>query len=302
MDSKVIPNAIGTIICDAVNEEVEFKPISENKRSGFIIAEGIIQTGNELNRNRRYYPTNELRIGINSPRTQELVKSGNFKGEAGHPLDKSLDRQAKVDPTLEQVWYTKLWMSGDNVMAHFRGTNNALGQSFNADLRDGQRPSFSLRALGALVNEGGKATVKNLRIITYDRVYFPSHKNAYTTKIVTTESAGSDIATRLYEIDENNYFAVKQSEINAVAESGNIVDMEQSWVTPMTKEQVSQFVMQESGNIKAILNSFDIICESVAVDPVVKNVHMKTLCGDSISVPLETAVRREIIEGINDLY
>ena len=48
MDSKVIPNAIGTIICDAVNEEVEFKPISENKHNGFIIAEGIIQTGNEL--------------------------------------------------------------------------------------------------------------------------------------------------------------------------------------------------------------------------------------------------------------
>lgn len=150
---------VGALICEETKAEVEFKVKDENK-NGFVIAEGILQEGNEVNRNRRYYPTQELAAGIMAPKQQELIKSGNFKGEAGHPLDTSLTRQAKIDPTNEQVWYQKLWMDGDYVMAHFRGTNNALGRSFNDDLKDGQRPSFSLRALGSLVNEMVRGSVE----------------------------------------------------------------------------------------------------------------------------------------------
>lgn len=293
---------MGSIIIDSVNENVEFKQVGENKNTGFIVAEGIIQTGNELNRNRRYYPTNELRIGIQSPRTQELVESGNFKGEAGHPLDSSLKRQSKVDPTLEQVWYTKLWMQGDNVMAHFRGTNNELGKSFNADLRDGQRPSFSLRALGSLVNENGRATVKNMQVITYDRVYFPSHKKAYTTKIITTESANGTISSKFYDIDGRNYFKAKQDEINLIAESGNLVDMEQSIVTQMTQGEINNFILTESTNLRNIVNTFDVLYESIELDPGMHQVYMKTKLGDTIVLSLENAVAREIIEGVNDYF
>ena len=285
MDSKVIPNAIGTIICDAVNEEVEFKPISENKRSGFIIAEGIIQTGNELNRNRRYYPTNELRIGINSPRTQELVKSGNFKGEAGHPLDKSLDRQAKVDPTLEQVWYTKLWMSGDNVMAHFRGTNNALGQSFNADLRDGQRPSFSLRALGSIENRNGKAYVNNLRIITWDRVYYPSHPTAYMEKII---SEGTELMDKPYKLKAN---------MDMIKEYGNTQAVEEGYqiIAPFSNKSVVDFIKQESCNLQTIVENFDVFYQSISLSESGKMVTLVDKNYDTIFVPLEKYIQNEIM-------
>ena len=185
-----LESLVGCIICEETNSNVEFKIQSENK-NGFVLAEGVLQKGNEINRNRRYYPVEELRRSINSPRQQELIKTGNFKGEAGHPLDKTLARQSKVDPQCEQVWYTKLWMDGDLVMGHFRGTNNDLGRSFNDDLKDGQLPSFSLRALGSLVNENGRMTVRNMQMVAYDRVYFPSHPGAYTTKILTTESGYS---------------------------------------------------------------------------------------------------------------
>jgi hypothetical protein len=142
---------VGCVICEETKSEVEFKINSENK-NGFVLAEGIIQEGNHINRNRRFYPTEELSLGIMAPRQQELVSTGNLKGEAGHPLDKSLARQQKIDPNYEQVWYTKLWMDGDLVMANFRGTNNDLGRSFNDDLKDGQKPSFSLRALGRKIH------------------------------------------------------------------------------------------------------------------------------------------------------
>lgn len=281
-------NIVGCILTEDTTANVEFKVQSENK-NGFVIAEGVIQRGNETNRNRRYYPTDELRRGITAPRQQELVKSGNFKGEAGHPLDKTLTRQSKIDPLCEQVWYTKLWMEDDLVKAHFRGTNNELGRSFNDDLKDGQLPSFSLRALGSLVNENGRMTVRNMQIITYDRVYFPSHPGAYTSKIITTESAGGGM------------FYAKADEVQALKEAGNDVGSV-NIVTPLTQAEVNNFILTESTNLRNAINTFDIFYESVTLNPDMHTVTMKTRLGDTIHLSLETAISREIMNGVSEMF
>lgn len=281
-------NIVGCIINEDTTANIEFKVQSEN-RNGFVIAEGIIQRGNETNRNRRYYPTEELRRGIMAPRQQELVESGNFKGEAGHPLDKTLVRQSKIDPLNEQVWYTKLWMEGDLVKAHFRGTNNELGRSFNDDLKDGQKPSFSLRALGSLVNENGRMTVRNMQIVTYDRVYFPSHPGAYTTKIITTEAAGGGL------------FYAKASEVESLREAGNDVGSV-NVITPLTQEEVNNFILTESTNLRTAINTFDVFYESVNLNPDMHTVTMKTRLGDTIHLSLETAISREIMNGVSNMF
>lgn len=295
-------NVIGCILCDAVTAEVEFKVKQEDK-NGYLIAEGILQEGDEVNRNRRYYPTEELRRSIMSPRAQELIESGNLKGEAGHPTDTSLARQSKVDPTLEQVWYLKLWMDGNFVKGRFTGTSNDLGRSFNEDLRRGQRPSFSLRAVGSLVNEAGRMTVRKMQMITYDRVYFPSHSKAYTSHIVTTESAlGFQSPCKTYQINEDSYFYAKAKEIQRIAEAGNIVDVEQDIVTPLTQTEMNKYIISESSRIDAVLNTFDVLYESMTLDPLMKTVTMKTKYGDTISVYLEQAVQKEILTGVNALF
>ena len=292
---------VGALICEETRAEVEFKVKDENK-NGFVVAEGILQEGNEVNRNRRYYPTQELAAGIMAPKQQELIKSGNFKGEAGHPLDTSLTRQAKIDPTNEQVWYQKLWMDGDYVMAHFRGTNNALGRSFNDDLKDGQRPSFSLRALGSLVNENGKMTVRNMQIITYDRVYFPSHSKAYTTKIITTESAdGSTSNKEFYIANPYTYFARKQNELIHITESGNC-PISGGFVTKFTNQQLANYIVQESANLKAIVNQFDVFRDGIALNENTDTVYIKTKVGDTIVMPLEDHIQKEIMNEVNRLF
>lgn len=292
---------VGALICEETKAEVEFKVKDENK-NGFVIAEGILQEGNEVNRNRRYYPTQELAAGIMAPKQQELIKSGNFKGEAGHPLDTSLTRQAKIDPANEQVWYQKLWMDGDYVMAHFRGTNNALGRSFNDDLKDGQRPSFSLRALGSLVNENGKMTVRNMQIITYDRVYFPSHSKAYTTKIITTESAdGSASNKEFYIANPYTYFARKQNELIHITESGNC-PISGGFVTKFTNQQLANYIVQESANLKAIVNQFDVFRDGIALNENTDTVYIKTKVGDTIVMPLEDHIQKEIMNEVNRLF
>ena len=183
---------------------------------------------------------------IYSDRIRELVTTGNFKGEAGHPLDLNLSRQQKVDGTLEQVWFTKLWMEGPLVKAHFRGTNNELGRSFNEDLKDGQLPSFSLRSIGSIKNNGGRNQVTNLRIICYDRVYFPSYPDAYTDHIVTESAFMDDL--KLTNMNEDMQ--------RKIVESGNSL-MVESAVSPIINDDVRKVIMKESYNLNAMCEAFD---------------------------------------------
>lgn len=233
------------VINEAAEKVVSCETVNVN-RNGFVTAEGVLQVGEKENRNRRFYSTEDLHSEIYSDRIRELVTTGNFKGEAGHPLDLNLSRQQKVDGTLEQVWFTKLWMEGPLVKAQFRGTNNELGRSFNEDLKDGQLPSFSLRSIGSIKNNGGRNQVTNLRIICYDRVYFPSYPDAYTDHIVTESAFMDDL--KLTNMNEDMQ--------RKIVESGNSL-MVESAVSPIINDEVRKVIMKESYNLNAMCEAFD---------------------------------------------
>lgn len=233
------------VINEAAEKVVSCETVNVG-RNGFVTAEGVLQVGEKENRNRRFYSTEDLHGEIYSDRIRELVTTGNFKGEAGHPLDLNLSRQQKVDGTLEQVWFTKLWMEGPLVKAHFRGTNNELGRSFNEDLKDGQLPSFSLRSIGSIKNSGGRNQVTNLRIICYDRVYFPSYPDAYTDHIVTESAFMDDL--KLTNMNEDMQ--------RKIVESGNSL-MVESAVSPIINDDVRKVIMKESYNLNAMCEAFD---------------------------------------------
>lgn len=233
------------VINEAAEKVVSCETVNVG-RNGFVTAEGVLQVGEKENRNRRFYSTEDLHSEIYSDRIRELVTTGNFKGEAGHPLDLNLSRQQKVDGTLEQVWFTKLWMEGPLVKAHFRGTNNELGRSFNEDLKDGQLPSFSLRSIGSIKNTGGRNQVTNLRIICYDRVYFPSYPDAYTDHIVTESAFMDDL--KLTNMNEDMQ--------RKIVESGNSL-MVESAVSPIINDDVRKVIMKESYNLNAMCEAFD---------------------------------------------
>ena len=233
------------VINEAAEKVVSCETVNVG-RNGFVTAEGVLQVGEKENRNRRFYSTEDLHGEIYSDRIRELVTTGNFKGEAGHPLDLNLSRQQKVDGTLEQVWFTKLWMEGPLVKAHFRGTNNELGRSFNEDLKDGQLPSFSLRSIGSIKNNGGRNQITNLRIICYDRVYFPSYPDAYTDHIVTESAFMDDL--KLTNMNEDMQ--------RKIVESGNSL-MVESAVSPIINDDVRKVIMKESYNLNAMCEAFD---------------------------------------------
>lgn len=269
---------IGNIILEGATT-VEDNVIIGKKGSGKnrVIAEGTLQDMGVENRNKRIYAKADLVPEINGARMKELINAREFKGECGHPLTDDLVRQQTIDPKYVCVLFNKVWVEGNRVKAQFQGTNNALGDEFDADLRDGGKPAFSLRALGSMENVNGKAYVKNIKIITWDRVIYPSHKVAYTEKIVTESSLdGTPIHT--------NQIVVAKDD------PGTIIN-----VTDTDARTIISRLQRESANLDTILNTFDGIMDNVGLVNE-STIRLTSRFGDKIYVNLENYIDNLIMD------
>lgn len=231
---------------------MESVDIREDRNSNRVTGIGALQTGNEKNRNGRIYRTEDLIREVNAPRQKELLAAKQLCGEAGHPIGadaSSLVRQQTIDPTKICVRYLKLWMEVDNVMATFQGTNNALGEAFDKDLRQGVLPAFSLRALGTISSTPQGAVVENLKMITYDYVIYPSHPHAYTRGVLN-ESASS-IAIPKSNFAMSNAMDGSKSFIKEFSNQDVI-----NAISTMRESAIS-YVKDKSSNFKMLQECYD---------------------------------------------
>ena len=260
------PN-IGYVIIETATTSRDFKPtIVRSMDKKRVVAEVILQEANEKNRNGRFYDSNELFPQITAPRTQELIQHGELRAENGHPLSKDIQRQSTIDPNNTVAIFLKLWTDGNFIKAHARGTNNEKGEEFNQDLLDGFSPAWSLRALGSIINTGRGAEVKNPKIITWDRVIYPSHPRAYTQGIV--------------------------SESSSIVVPNNDPGM----LIPITNNQVIDYIKHESANLRQVMETFEIFYDNIELvnerfNPQVK---LTSRDGNIYVVNLETYLQNEI--------
>ena len=230
------------------------------------------------NRNQRWYSKEELFPQITCPRTMELVGTGNMRAENGHPMDTSIVRQQTIDPNNTVAIFTAMWTEDNFVKGRFRGTNNAKGEEFNQDLLDGFLPSWSLRALGRVEQTSRGGEVKGLKLITYDRVIYPSHDKAYTERLVTesvniTESGIIDSGNKLY-LNEND----------------------RGLLIPIITPGIIDFVKQESYNLKAFTEGLEFEYDSIALTENANMIRLNNnVTGDTAVVNLENHIRNEII-------
>ena len=236
---------IGNIILEAASNPVDLNVIAEN--NGKVEATGIIQDADTENRNGRIYEEKDLKPEVYSDRIQkELIPTGNMRGHDGHPSSSELSVQSVIDPKLCSVQFTKIWMEGKDIHANFKGTNNDLGKAFNADLLEGCKPSFSLRALGSVDRErNGKCYVRNIRIITWDNVIYPSHQGAYTQRLLTESTV----------LDCNDQTL---NESNDITPEGIVI--------PIINEDVVRFIQSESSNLKFVRECFDFAYSGIRVN------------------------------------
>lgn len=271
MDSK-----LGYVIIETAttNENVEPATIvEENKHTGRVVAEGTLQEANMKNRNGRWYDSRDLFPELCAPRQIELIRTGNMRGENGHPLSKDLIRQQTIDPNNCSVVYTKFWTDGNLVKGRFFGTFNDKGEEFDRELRNGFKPSFSLRALGTICNTARGAEVKGVKLITYDRVIYPSHNKAYTDGIVS-ESAG------------------------LVAEGSKIImeSNDPGMIIPITNDSVINYIKSQSLNFKAIKESFDLMYDDIKLVNGGSQVQLTDKAGSLFVVNLEQYIHNEIMD------
>lgn len=273
---------IGNIILESSQEVPEVTIIAEKNNK--VTGTGIIQTIADENRNGRIYELKDMKPEVEGDRIQkELIPTGNMRGHDGHPSSTELSVQSVINPILCSVKYKKIWIEGNEIHANFCGTNNELGKAFNADLLDGDRPSFSLRALGSVDRErNGKCYVRNIRIITWDRVIFPSHKRAYTTGLITSKNESAIMEAAGYDYKQYELTNGKRALTEGV-------------LIPIVNQQVVDYVKHESANIKSVLNTFETLYESAIIVNGGKQVQLSLTSGDKMVINLEQYIADEIM-------
>lgn len=231
------------------------------------IAEVVLQEVDERNRNGRWYDKRELFPEIKASRTTELLAAGNLRSESGHPLSKDITRQQTIVKSNCSAIILKLWTEGNYIKALVRGTNNKLGQEFDEDLSDGISPSWSLRALGSVETTKRGAEVKNIRVITWDEVIYPSHPRAYTKQTFS-------IATESAVIDKDN---------------------DKGMMLPILTNQLKDCLQHESMSYNRLLES-GFVFDAVYLDEGCNNVTMVESTGNTVILPLEDHLRNTIMD------
>lgn len=267
---------IGYVFLEDIHTPTDITVVTD--KSNRVIAEGCLQEGEEENRNGRCYLTEDLTREQNCKRTRELLACGYMRGESGHPTDTSIIRQQTIDPSNVCVQYLKYWMDGPKWMAQFKGTNNDLGAAIDADLREGCKPAFSMRALGTLENINGRNVVRDLRYITHDMVIYPSHPGAYTTRVVS-ESAS------LY-VPNTNFGRLMKKKNKKISVNESVITV--------TNESVMSYIREQSQDVKSVLEQVEVFYESAVYQPERNRVILKAKTGDTFVVNCESYIKNEI--------
>jgi len=265
---------MGYLILESPTMTVDMKQVGRSPNTNRLIAEGTLQDADNTNRNGRDYDSADLFPALKDPRLTELMRAGSLKSEDGHPLDETLQRQQTIYNPLCCAKILSIWTDGKLIKGRFKGTNNDRGEYFNNDLLDGELPAWSLRALGTLQNKDGKVFVKNIRIITWDRVIYPSHKCAYTEKIVS-ESA------------------------NLAGMGSNQVVYDPNWkgeIHPLITEDAIEYIRQESTNLRTFCDNFDTFGSPISLVENCSKVQITTANGSTARIGVERYIRDELMQ------
>ncbi len=187
----------------------------------------------EVNQNGRLYKFKALDEGMK--KAQHLIDNDMMWFEESHPMTDNPRRFATVLMS-NSVCKLNSWVWEDNSIVGVCETlQTAKGKDLKGLLLQGVMPGVSLRAMGKVQKRNGINIVENnLRIISFDNVLNPSHKDAIAsgiitenTDIVTENFDNSKIITEseLFNFIENKSENVKILQDTLLEESGGSVDI-----------------------------------------------------------------------------
>lgn len=264
------PSGINT----RANMRVREQQVSGETR--FLRFRACLQSFGRRNRNGRLWNTQMMKKALSAPTILELLEKGDFAGENGHPIanvgETSINRIASIDPKYTCHRIVSLEWSGDLLYGTVETLDdiNGYGAKFMRNIMQGMEPAFSVRALvPQRRNADGSWDVTGPgRVITYDRVFLPSHTEAYRDQNVS---------------------------IKSIAKSTNYETVLENYVLP--------YIAEKSDKVKYATDHTSIAMESAGYDPKTGLFGVNT--GDRnrarVFVPVERTLRNEMNELLKNL-
>jgi len=228
--------------------------------------DATLQTFGSQNRMRRQYdPHNLVAVIDNDERIQTLVKQNKWRGELNHPNpDIKGEQYSDIRMTIPEPMRTSHMirhnrLEGDKykgIITTHPGTE--CGRAASSEIIDlGAVPSFSVRLLGSMIPNApiGRPNMRVTKVITYDMVDFPSHRNA-----------DGDVKPIVHQ-------------------EGNIIFL----------NQLAKYCVDQSENLKVVCESFEISPEELMGINNDGEIEISTIDNARIRIPLENEIRREAL-------
>lgn len=153
----------------------------------YLTFRAILQSFETLNRNRRMYLSGNIMDKINNDDyIQSMLRQNSWVGEIDHPApifagqELTMARISNPDMKLSSHFIRLPKLIGNLLEARIQtDSSNPNGMNMAIKIVDGKIiPAFSARVLGQLLNQLGRPVVDVRKLITYDWVLYPSHKEA----------------------------------------------------------------------------------------------------------------------------
>ena len=125
----------------------------DGKKNMYI--KGPYMMAEEVNRNKRYYPTNELKREIERYK-KDMIRENRSMGELNHPTT------AEVDLERACHMVTDIWQEGNMFYGKSKVLSTPCGQIVKSLINDGVKVGMSSRALGQLTPVEEKAGVSKV--------------------------------------------------------------------------------------------------------------------------------------------
>lgn len=221
----------------------------------YVTFDTVFQSFGVKNRNKRMYDGDAVMASWNAPHIQELIRKKSFVSEYGHPLDSSMSRITQIDPNRICGRINSYYRSGNLLKGEFETFDDgAMGTMLTRRILQGLEPAFSVRMLAKLTRAKDGTMLMNQpgHLVTADCVILPSHCEAYRDESKSinvinkaiTESAGSNITEEQYQ---DMVFAINES-------------------------MFTDFVKEESKNLKLVQSVEEVIGDSIKLTKDLKNI------------------------------
>ena len=223
MNSKYMANA-GEIGLMYISEQVSPEDnmitnlkYTENAGVRYAEFETILQSFRCLNRNGRKYWGPNIADMLLAERIVTMLSTNSWYGEMDHPYaqvknqELSSERIQAIELSRRSHKILRPKVSGDLLRATIQtASGTEAGRGFCDEIIQGLIPSFSCRALAGIQQINGEPYVIVRKLITYDWVLYPSHREANmdgkpkfiskSAALVSLESAGISTGREIEDI------------------------------------------------------------------------------------------------------